>query len=74
MLCKWIVQVRVFTKFECLILCSLCLITIYDRKFQYVERRKQKQREAGQLSESDDDEEFDGGMKVPSRIWSKLYK
>lgn len=26
------------------------------------------------MSDSEDDEEFDGGMKVPGRIWSKLYK
>ncbi|XP_045212633.2 DNA excision repair protein ERCC-6-like [Mercenaria mercenaria] len=43
-------------------------------KFHKSELFKQKAREAGRMSDSEDDEEFDGGMKVPGRIWSKLYK
>ena len=44
------------------------------RKFHKTELFKQRAREAGQMNDSEDDEEFDGGMKVPGRIWSKLYK
>ncbi|KAL4239940.1 DNA excision repair protein ERCC-6 [Mactra antiquata] len=43
-------------------------------KFNRHERYKQKMRDAGRMSDSEDDEEFDGGLKVPGRIWSKLYK
>lgn len=47
---------------------------LYCRKFNERELSKQRLREAGRLSDSEDNEEFDGGLKVPGRIWSKLYK
>lgn len=35
--------------------------------------RKKQQREEG-LSDSDDEEtEFEGGLKVPGKLWSKLF-
>ncbi|XP_052775006.1 DNA excision repair protein ERCC-6-like isoform X2 [Mya arenaria] len=43
-------------------------------QFNDSELSKQRLRAEGRLSESEDDEEFDGGLKVPGRIWSKLYK
>ncbi|KAH3872046.1 hypothetical protein DPMN_035259 [Dreissena polymorpha] len=47
-----------------------------DRMEQFNEGEisKQRLRAEGRLSDSDDDEEFDGGLKVPGRIWSKLFK
>ncbi|XP_052070750.1 DNA excision repair protein ERCC-6-like [Mytilus californianus] len=44
------------------------------RDFNKAERKKQDLRAAGELSESEEDEEMEGGFKVPGRIWSKLFK
>ncbi|VDI10453.1 DNA excision repair protein ERCC-6 [Mytilus galloprovincialis] len=44
------------------------------RDFDKAERKKQDQRAAGELSESEEDEEMEGGFTVPGRIWSKLFK
>jgi len=44
------------------------------RAFNEEELRKQRARAEGRLEDEVEDEEFDGGLKVPGHIWSRLYK
>ncbi|KAK3608200.1 hypothetical protein CHS0354_039216 [Potamilus streckersoni] len=43
------------------------------RELDKEERRIQILKERGEVSESESDEEFDGGLRVPGKIWSKLF-
>ena len=49
------------------------LLSFY-REFNRAERKKQELRAAGEMSDSEEDEEIDEGFKIPGRIWSKLFK
>ncbi|KAJ8318779.1 LOW QUALITY PROTEIN: hypothetical protein KUTeg_003870 [Tegillarca granosa] len=44
------------------------------KNFNTAERLRQTRLDEGEESISDEDEEFDGGLHVPGRIWCKLFK
>ncbi|KAL3875967.1 hypothetical protein ACJMK2_033861 [Sinanodonta woodiana] len=43
------------------------------RELDKEERRKQILKEKGEISESDSDETFDEGLRVPGSIWNRLF-